>query len=165
MLLNSNQISNYLIESEFSKRNQVGIDLSVSKIEEILDLAVTVFKNETSVNKSRFKEVHLHETENFIGWVLPPGTYALTFNEKVNIPSSVTGFILSRSSIYRGGSFICSPIWDPGFTTGDNFMGTTMIVTKAIRIEKDARVAQFFMHDNYFPGETYSGQFQGKTNY
>ena len=35
MLLNSNQIANHVIESEFSKRAQIGIDLSVCKIEKI----------------------------------------------------------------------------------------------------------------------------------
>ena len=31
MLLNSNQIANHVIESDFSKRAQIGIDLSVCK--------------------------------------------------------------------------------------------------------------------------------------
>jgi hypothetical protein len=35
MLLNSNQISEYIIESEFSKRAQIGIDLSVFKVEQV----------------------------------------------------------------------------------------------------------------------------------
>ena len=35
MLLNSNQISEYIIESEFSKRAQIGIDLSVCKVEQV----------------------------------------------------------------------------------------------------------------------------------
>jgi hypothetical protein len=44
-------------------------------------------------------------------------------------------------------------------------MGTTLFVTKTIFIEKNARVAQFFIHTNETPDSLYDGQFQGKTNY
>jgi deoxycytidine triphosphate deaminase len=63
------------------------------------------------------------------------------------------------------GSHINSPVWDPGFTTGDNEMGTTMVVHVPIEIEKDARVAQFYMVSNETVDELYNGQFQAKTNY
>lgn len=171
MLLNSQNISKFLIESEFSKKNQVGIDLSVKSIEIMLDNSVSVFQDKTVINSEKFINIEpiqhfIYSESNFkFGWLLSPGTYALTFNEKCNLDASHTGFILSRSSIYRGGSFICSPIWDPGFTTKDNFMGTTLFVTKTIFIEKNARVAQFFIHTNETPDSLYNGQFQGKTNY
>jgi len=171
MLLTAKTLSkeDIIIESEYSKQNQVGIDLSVQKIERILDKAVFVLKDKTIVRPEYFEEEELatmviNDVEH-IGWLLIPGSYALTFNEKCNIPSYATGFIQSRSSIYRGGSFISSPLWDPGFTTKDNFMGTTMIVTQDIFIEKNSRVCQIFLHENYLPEKTYDGQFQGKTNY
>ena len=171
MLLNSEKISDFLFESDYSKRNQVGIDLSVQKIEKITNNTVLVLKDETKVKSEHFKliepqEFFISDLEKIItGWRLIPGAYALTFNEKCTLDAYHTGFIQSRSSIYRGGAFISSPLWDPGFTTKDNFMGTTMIVTKDIFIECNARVAQFFIHENHVPTSTYNGQFQGKTNY
>jgi deoxycytidine triphosphate deaminase len=44
-------------------------------------------------------------------------------------------------------------------------MGTTMVVHVPIEIEKDARVAQFYMMSNETVDELYNGQFQNKTNY
>lgn len=162
MLLNSNQLASYLKESEYSKSNQVGIDLSVKKIEKILG-GVMVLKEKTIADPENFHEVPLQNIEGRRMWRLEPGSYALTFNEGVSIPSHATGFIQSRSSIYRGGAIISSPVWDPGFETEE--MGTTMIVTGVIMIEENARVAQFFMHENYTPNSLYDGQWQNKTNY
>jgi len=56
MLLNSNQISNHIIESEFSKRAQIGIDLSVCKVERI-DVGSVVYKDKTYINPDGYEEV------------------------------------------------------------------------------------------------------------
>ncbi len=148
--------------TNFHKVNQVGVDLSVYKIEEILG-GIMVFKDKTVVPPESFKEIPLQNIEGVLMWRLLPGAYALTFNEGVEIPAYATGFIQSRSSIYRGGSIISSPLWDPGFST--TIMGTTMIVSKLIFVEQNARVGQFFLHENHEPDSLYNGQFQNKTNY
>jgi len=154
--------------SNYCKVNQVGIDLSVSKIEKIKG-KVLVLKNKTIVKKEAFEEIspesfYVPDEDNWVyGWDLEEGAYALTFNEGIKIPADKTGFIQSRSSIYRGGSLISSPVWDPGFET--KIMGTTMITEVPIFIEQNARVGQFFMHENHTPDELYNGQFQNKTNY
>jgi deoxycytidine triphosphate deaminase len=165
MLLSGKNITQHLVTSEFSKTNQVGIDLSVKKIEKIYK-GGQVLKDKTVLSSENYYEVLPNENrEGRLTWKLIEGVYALTFNEKVSIPPTHTGFIVSRSSIYRMGSHINSPIWDPGFTTGDNEMGTTMVVHIPIEIEQDARVAQFYMLSNETVDELYNGQFQNKTNY
>ena len=166
MLITGTKIAEYLKQSEHCKINQVGIDLSVAKIEKIIG-GVAVLKDKTIVTK---ENVNLIEPQiidigdqKVLGWNLWPGSYALTFNEGIKIPANKTGFIQSRSSIYRGGAIISSPVWDPGFET--EIMGTTMIVTERIFIEMNARVGQFIMHENHTPSELYNGQFQNVTNY
>ena len=152
----------HVVMSEHAKINQVGIDLSVTKIEKILG-GIMVLKDKTVVAPESFQEVSTINVDGHDVWRLEPGSYALTFNEGISIPEDGTAFIQSRSSIYRGGSLISSPVWDPGFKT--EVMGTTMIVTEVIMIEKNARVGQLFMHENHIPHELYDGQFQNKTNY
>jgi deoxycytidine triphosphate deaminase len=68
--------------------------------------------------------------------------------------------IRQRSSLLRNGAIIASSIFDPGFET-DN-MGTIMIVTATIFIEKDARVGQMYFHecDEVSEDKLYNGQFQ-----
>ena len=95
-------------------------------------------------------------------WVLEPGTYAITFNEGCKIPANAAGFIIHRSSLYRTGTSITSPVWDPGFETQK--MGTVMIVNVKLIVEKNARVAQMFIHTTEEPAELYDGQFQGGTH-
>ena len=165
MLLTGHQVFQYMEMNgtNYHKVNQVGIDLSVKKIEKIIG-GVMVFQEKTVVNPELFINVGLTNIEGRKMWRLESGTYALTFNEGVKIPANATGFITSRSSIYRGGAKINSPIWDPGFETRE--MGTTMFLNaETIFIEENARVCQFYMVTNPIPQELYNGQFQGKTNY
>ena len=58
MLLNSNQISEYIIESEFSKRAQIGIDLSVCKVEQV-NAGSEVYLDGTKIDGSAYHEVPL----------------------------------------------------------------------------------------------------------
>ena len=165
MLLTGHQVFQYMEMNgtDYHKVNQVGIDLSVKKIEKIIG-GVMVFQEKTVVNPELFINVGLTNIEGRKMWRLERGTYALTFNEGVKIPANATGFITSRSSIYRGGAKINSPIWDPGFETRE--MGTTMFLNaETIFIEENARVGQFYMMTNPIPQDLYDGQFQGKTNY
>ena len=126
MLLNSNQISNYVIESEFSKRAQIGIDLSVQKIEWITAGSV-VYKDKTHIDPAFYHDC--------------------------------AAKITHRSSLYRTGTEIESPWWDPGFHC--EVMNTTMIVNNSIIIEKDARIAQIAFWRVEEVGEQYDGQWQG----
>lgn len=164
MLLTGQQIQGYLTTPfSYHKINQVGVDLSVCKIEKILG-GIQVLREKTVVLPEHFQTIALQNIEGRKMWRLTPGAYALTFNEGVIIPPNATGFITSRSSIYRGGAKINSPIWDPGFQTDQ--MGTTMFVfADTIFIEEHARVCQFYMVANPTISELYNGQFQNKTNY
>jgi len=164
MLLTGEEVLAHLVAPQgLHKVNQVGIDLSVQKIERILG-GIMVLKEKTIVKPESFDRVPLQNIDGRKVWRLTKGPYALTFNEGIKIPANATGFITSRSSIYRGGAKINSPIWDPGFET--ETMGTTMFVeSDTIFIEENARVCQLYMIKNPTPAELYNGQFQNKTNY
>jgi len=169
MILNSKSVANHIKESDFSKRTQIGIDLSVCKIEKIT-VGGEVYIDETIINPEFYFEVETFMCpkgstgeDDRECWELMPGSYSLTFNEGVEVPPNCTGFILQRSSLYRMGNQICSPVWDPGFKT--DRMGTTLVVNNRMIIEKNARVAQFFLHESAPVEELYDGQFQNKTNY
>lgn len=165
MLLTGEEVSKHLKTStDFHKVNQVGIDLSVMKVERIIG-GIMVFKEKTVINPDHsFTTIPLMNVEGRRMWRLIQGAYALTFNEGVEIPADATGLLTSRSSIYRGGAKINSPIWDPGFKTDQ--MGTTLIVASdVIYIEENARVCQLYMIKNPTVSELYNGQFQGKVNY
>jgi deoxycytidine triphosphate deaminase len=150
-----------VIPSEYSKPAQVGIDLSLASVHRCLG-GSAVFKDRTYIDPESFEEVSSYPVDHKDCWVLEPGTYAITFNEGCKIPANAAAFIIHRSSLYRTGTSIVSPVWDPGFETEK--MGTVMIVNVELIVEKNARVAQMIVHTTDEAAELYQGQWQGGTH-
>jgi len=147
---------------------QVGFDLSLKAVNKVgynPQVNPETLEKTGKIGKVLKDKTHLTdytpiETINLDGvegWLLYEGTYDITFNEGCKIPSNRVAFIKQRSSMWRNGTLINSPVFDPGFET-DN-MGTIMLVTETIFIEKDARVAQIYFHE-CDPAELYDGQWQ-----
>ena len=146
---------------------QVGFDLSLRAVNKVGSSRVVegtfnkdakigkVLKNKTEL--TTYTPIDAIQLDGIEGWLLYPGTYDITFWEGCKIPNNRVAFIKQRSSLWRNGTLINSPVFDPGFQT-DN-MGTIMLVTETIFIEKDARVAQIYFHE-CDPAEEYNGQWQ-----
>jgi deoxycytidine triphosphate deaminase len=163
MLLTAKQIldQGIVIPSPYSKPAQVGIDLSLASVHHC-SMGSVVFQDRTHIDPVGFQEVGTQLVEGKECWVLDSGTYAITFNEGCKIPANAAAFIIHRSSLYRTGTSITSPVWDPGFETEK--MGTVMIVNVKLTVEKNARVAQMFVHTTDEAAELYQGQWQGGTH-
>jgi deoxycytidine triphosphate deaminase len=164
-MLNAEQIlEQELIKTEFSKGKpaQVGYDLSAKSInaigkDQLIKPSIgMVLKDKTILNT--YTPVPLTKIDGVEGWLLYSGAYDITFHEGCKIAANRVGMIRQRSSLLRNGAIIASSIFDPGFET-DN-MGTIMIVTATIFIEKDARVGQMYFHECAIVAEEnlYQGQ-------
>jgi deoxycytidine triphosphate deaminase len=167
-MLNCEQILEQgLVKTTNSKGKpaQVGYDLSAKSINvigEIHENETTpaigmVLKDKTILNN--YTPVPLTKIDGVEGWLLYPGAYDITFHEGCKIAANRVGMIRQRSSLLRNGAIIASSIFDPGFETEN--MGTIMIVTATIFIEKDARVGQMYFHecDEVAEENLYNGQF------
>jgi deoxycytidine triphosphate deaminase len=150
-----------VIPSEYSQPAQVGIDLSLTSVHQCT-VGSVVYKEKTHIDSTGFLEVATTVVDGKEFWLLEPGTYAITFNEGCKIPANAAAFIIHRSSLYRTGTSIVSPVWDPGFETEK--MGTVMIVNVRLVVEKNARVAQMIVHETKEEAELYDGQWQGGTH-
>lgn len=165
-MLNSHQIlEEQLLSLEHSKGKpaQVGYDLSIRHANRVggrkgfNDYKIgKILKDKTEL--TNYTPQPLTEIEGHKGYILLPGVYDITFNEGCVIPENRVAFIKQRSSLYRNGAIINSPVFDPGFET--EFMGTLMYVHETIFIEENARVAQIYFHE-CAPAELYEGQWQG----
>ena len=167
-MLNAQQILEQgLVKTEFSKGKpaQVGYDLSAKSINAIgKDELNTrpnigmVLKDKTILNN--YTPVETKMIDGVEGWLLHPGAYDVTFHEGCKIAANRVGLIRQRSSLLRNGAIIASSVFDPGFETEN--MGTIMIVTATIFIEKDARVGQMYFHecDEVAEENLYNGQWQ-----
>ena len=168
-MLNANQILDeglLLLENAKGKPAQVGYDITLKEVNKIgnrigynqfRDGRIgKVLKDKTELTTYTFQNtMNLDGVE---GWLLHEGVYDITFNEGCKIPENRVAFIKQRSSLYRNGAIINSPVFDPGFETQN--MGTLLYVHEPLFIEKDARVAQIYFHECE-PAEKYDGQWQG----
>jgi deoxycytidine triphosphate deaminase len=147
------------------KPAQVGYDLSLKAVNKVGNKIGNgtyspgpigkVLKDKTQL--TTYTSLPTIKLDGAEGWLLYEGVYDITFWEGCNIPENRVAFIKQRSSLYRNGAIINSPVFDPGFKT-DN-MGTLLYVHETIFIEKDARVAQIYFHE-CAPAEKYDGQWQ-----
>lgn len=163
MLLTAKELidKGIIIPSEYSKEAQVGIDLSLASVHKCEGGSV-VYKDSTHIDPMLFEEVETQDVDGTEMWVLGKGVYAITFNEGCNVPANAAGFIIHRSSLYRTGNSIVSPIWDPGFATEK--MGTVLVVNERLLVEKNARVAQMYFIQTTTNANLYDGQYQGGTH-
>lgn len=164
-MLNAQQIIDEgLLKLEHTKGKpaQVGYDLSLKAVQKVgigtvIDGRIgKVLKDRTEL--TTYSPVNTIKVDGMEGWLLYQGVYDITFWEGCKIPSNRTAFIKQRSSLYRNGATINSPVFDPGFET-DN-MGTLLYVFETIFIEKDARVAQIYFHPSNNTDVMYDGQWQ-----
>jgi deoxycytidine triphosphate deaminase len=157
-----------LLEHTQGKPAQVGYDLSLKAVQKIgnkigggvynLSRGSKIGKVlKTKTELTTYTSLDTIMLDGDEGWLLHEGVYDITFNEGCKIPDNRVAFIKQRSSLYRNGAIINSPVFDPGFET--EFMGTLIYVYETIFIEKDARVAQIYFHECE-SAEKYDGQWQ-----
>ena len=154
MLNNADQVEQLLQTNGKGAKAQVGYDLTLKEVKQIV--GGTVFSDKTEVLP--YLEVPTFVKDSKTVYTLSPGSYSLTFEQGVKLPSGKTAFIRHRSSILRCGAIITSGVYDPGFEVDE--MGGVLIATRPINIEKGARVAQIIIFDNS-EAELYDGQWQG----
>ncbi len=167
-MLNAKQIIDeglLKLEHTQGKPAQVGYDLSLKSVQKVGNRVSggvynlskggkigKVLKNKTELTTYTPLDTLMLDGDE--GWLLYEGVYDITFNEGCKIPENRVAFIKQRSSLYRNGTTINSPVFDPGFETQN--MGTLLYVHDTIFIEKDARVAQMYFHECE-PAEKYDG--------
>jgi deoxycytidine triphosphate deaminase len=154
------------LENTKGKPAQVGYDLSLKAVQKIGNRIGGNFMVDGKIGKvlkdktelTTYTPIESIKLDGAEGWLLYEGVYDITFNEGCKIPNNRVAFIKQRSSLYRNGAIINSPVFDPGFETEN--MGTILYVHETIFIEKDARVAQIYFH-KCDSAEEYNGQWQG----
>ncbi len=155
MLLNASEVELLLQTNNKGAKAQVGYDLTLKEVKQINGGIVmadkTIVDDYTEIMPTK-------NTNGKLIYKLEPGTYSITFEQGVKLPTNRTAFVRHRSSVLRCGGIITSGVYDPGFAVDE--MGGVLIATKSIIIEKGARVAQIIMFENN-EAELYNGQWQG----
>ena len=154
MLLDSNQVEQFLDTKGKGAKAQVGYDLTLKAVKQIH--GGVVLSDKTIVGDYTEMMPTFTSKEKFL-FELQPGTYSLTFDQGIKLDANHTAFIRHRSSVLRCGGIITSGVYDSGFEVDE--MGAVLIATQPIDIELGARIAQVIIFENY-EAELYDGQWQ-----
>jgi deoxycytidine triphosphate deaminase len=155
MLNNAQQVADLLQTNGKGAKAQVGYDLTLKEVKIVN--GGSVMSDKTNVTNYSDKASQTNKDGREV-YEFAPGTYSLTFEQGIKLPSNKTAFIVHRSSVLRCGGVITSGIYDPGFEVDE--MGAMLIVTEPLIIEKGARVAQVYIFENNY-AEAYDGQWMG----
>ena len=92
---------------------------------------------------------------------LIPGSYIITYNEIVHIPTSLMALARPRSSLLRCGVSIGTAVWDAGYSGRSQSL---MLVynPQGFRVQQNARVAQLVFMTLSGETEGYSGKYQNE---
>lgn len=153
MLLNASSVEEFLQTNGKGAKAQVGYDLTLKEVKRI-NGGIVMCDKTTIEEYTEILPTQLNEGK--LIYKLDAGTYSLTFEQGIKLPTNRTAFIRHRSSILRCGGIITSGVYDPGFCVDE--MGAVLIATRPIFIEKGARCAQLIIFENY-EAEAYAGQY------
>jgi dUTP pyrophosphatase len=92
---------------------------------------------------------------------LMPGSYIITYNEIVHLPTNLMALARPRSSLLRCGVNIGTAVWDAGYSGRSQSL---MLVynPRGIRLQKNARVAQLIFMPLTSETEGYDGKYQNE---
>lgn len=143
---------------------QMGVDLHLISVDKLSGIGRIYSDEKDADGRFSSKKTELastvkvlpYETNN--SWYLEPGVYEIGFAEGCKFSNKTCGKIIHRSSVYRNGAIIDSPLFDPGFET--KHMGSFMYVFQPIWIGVGARVAQMIVFESKEEAEAYNGQWQ-----
>lgn len=100
-----------------------------------------------------------NEEEN--AYVFKPGEYYLVKTmETVNLPTTLSGIIFPRTTLFRSGLALFNGVVQPGYS-GELTFGLANLGKSNIKVSFGARVVHITFHEVLGEGNEYRGQWQG----
>jgi len=96
------------------------------------------------------------------GWItLTPGSYMITYNEIVHLPTHIMALGRPRSSLLRCGVTIGTAVWDAGYSGRSQSL---MVVynPQGFRVQQNSRLMQLVFMTLTDATEGYNGVYQGE---
>jgi len=150
-----------LCDREMNNPEGAGFDLRLGEVYELEGegfLGVEE-RNTPAINLVDKNDASKPEAKNF--FIFGPGKYYLIKTmEKVNLPTTLSGIIFPRTTIFRSGLALFNGIVQPGYC-GELTFGLCNLGNNNIKISFGARVAHITFHEVLGQGNEYRGQWQG----
>lgn len=160
-----------LCEREMNNPEGAGFDLRMAEVysvegdgflgveERDTPKVTLIAKNDETKTNSSSAEASADKGEN--SFVFEPGKYYLIKTmETVNLPTTVTGVIFPRTTLFRSGLGLFNGVVQPGYC-GELTFGICNLGQSNIRVSFGARVVHITFHEVLGEGNQYRGQWQG----
>jgi dUTP pyrophosphatase len=134
-----------------------GVELTLHKIFTFKEAGRVDFSNA----ERYIPEYEEHPLENG-QYNLQPGTYLVTYNEMVHLPSNLMAFGRPRSSLLRSGVTVESAVWDAGYRGRSRGM-LTVYNPHGFQVKPNARLLHLVFIQLLQDTEPYAGIYQGET--
>jgi len=160
-LVKENNLVENLCEREMNNPEGAGFDL---RLEEIFELEGNGFLGVTERDTPNSKSVAKNnpsnpEEENY--FIFKPGKYYLIQTmETVNLPTTLSGIIFPRTTLFRSGLGLFNGIVQPGYS-GKLSFGLCNLGKSDVKISFGARVVHITFQEILGEGNQYKGQWQG----
>jgi dUTP pyrophosphatase len=92
---------------------------------------------------------------------LIPGTYIITYNEIVHLPTNIMALGRPRSSLLRCGVTVGTAVWDAGYE-GRSQSLLVVYNPRGICLQRNARITQLVFFELTGESEGYNGVYQGE---
>jgi len=157
-----------LCEREMNNPEGAGFDLRLAEVYELEGPStgsghagfLGVEERDTpKINLVAKHESDKPEAENF--FIFEPNKYYLIKTmEKVNLPTTLSGIIFPRTTMFRSGLGLFNGIVQPGYS-GELTFGIYNLGKSNIKISFGARIVHITFHEVLGQGNEYRGQWQG----
>jgi len=150
-----------LCEREMNNPEGAGFDLRLGEVYSLDgDGFLGIEERDTpKINLAGKADPAKPEVENF--FIFEPGKYYLIKTmEKVNLPTTLSGIIIPRTTMFRSGLGLFNGIAQPGYQ-GELTFGLCNLGKSNIKISFGARIVHITFHEVLGEGKQYRGQWQG----
>ena len=158
------QLVENLCDREQNNPEGAGFDLRLAEVFELDAAGNDYFLGVEERNTPDVKSIAVHdpsksEVEN--SFTFAPGKYYLIKTmEKVNLPTTLSGVIFPRTTLFRSGLALFNGVVQPGYS-GELSFGITNLGKTNIRVAFGARVVHVTFQEVLGEGSQYRGQWQG----
>lgn len=150
-----------LCERELNSPEGAGFDLRMGEVYKLEgDGFLGVEERDTpEIELLAKNETEKEEKENY--FIFEPGKYYLIKTiEKVNLPTTLSGIIFPRTTLFRSGLGLFNGVVQPGYS-GELTFGICNLGKSNIKVSFGARVVHITFHEVNGEGNQYRGQWQG----
>ena len=160
-LVQENELVKGLCDREIDNPEGAGFDLRLGEVYSISGEGfLGVKERETpEIKLLAGNDESKDEREN--AFTFAPGQYYLIKTiETVNMPTSLSGIIFPRTTLFRSGLTLFNGIIQPGYS-GELTFGLSNLGKSNIKISFGARIVHVTFHEVLGEGNQYRGQWQG----